>query len=117
MKTVLLGLVAVFLMAAGTISAQTIKTEKFIVAGNCGMCETRIEKAAKAVDGVKEADWNQKTKMLEVTFSSDKADLKTVQKAMAAVGHDTEAFKAEKAVYDKLPACCKYERMTDKEKK
>lgn len=110
-------MVAVVLMAAATLSAQTEKSEKFIVAGNCGMCETRIEKAAMTVEGVKAADWSKETKMLEVTFSGDKADVKTVQKAMAAVGHDTETFKAEKAVYDKLPGCCKYERMTEKEKK
>ena len=34
-------------------------TEKFKVAGNCGMCEARIEKAAESVEGVSAADWNK----------------------------------------------------------
>jgi copper chaperone CopZ len=117
MKRGLLTITAVMLMAITAISAAPEKKEKFIVAGNCGMCETRIEKAAKEVEGVTEADWNKETKMLEVTFSGDKADVKAVQKAVAAVGHDTEAFKAETAVYDKLPGCCKYERMKSDTKK
>jgi len=117
MKTRLLSITAVLLLTVVSVSAQTEKKEKFIVAGNCGMCETRIEKAANAVEGVTAADWNKETKMLEVTFKSEKADTKAVQKAVAAVGHDTESFKAEDAVYDKLPACCKYERMADKSKK
>lgn len=115
MKKGLLSLVAVFLIAAGTLSAQTEKREKFFVAGNCGMCETRIEKTALAVDGVKEADWDKESRMLMVTFKGEKADIKAVQKAVAAAGHDTEAFRAETAVYDKLPACCKYERIKDKD--
>jgi len=117
MKTRLLSVAAVLLFTVFSLSAQEGKKEKFVVAGNCGMCETRIEKAAKEVEGVTEADWNKETKMLEVTFSGDEADVKAVQKAVATVGHDTEAFKAEDSVYDKLPACCKYERMTDKSKK
>jgi len=28
--------------------------------------------------------------------------------AVALVGHDTDLFKAEDSVYEKLPACCKY---------
>jgi len=117
MKTRLLSMAAVLLLAVVSVSAQAEKKEKFVVAGNCDMCKTRIEKTAKTVDGVTAADWNKETKMLELTFSGDKADVKAVQKAVAAAGHDNEAFKAEDAVYDKLPACCKYERMAVKSKK
>ena len=92
------------------------KTEKFKVAGNCGMCETRIEKAAKSVDGVTSADWNQETKMVEVTFETEETDLNAIHKAIAESGHDTDKFAASDEVYDKLPACCKYERLPhDKE--
>ena len=30
--------------------------------------------------------------------------------AIAKAGHDTDMHKASKEVYDKLPACCKYDR-------
>lgn len=97
-----------------TISHQA-KTEKFEVKGNCGMCETRIETAARSVEGVTSADWVQETKMLAVTLDSTKTSVHKVQKAIADAGHDTPMHKAKDEVYEKLPACCKYDR-TEPEK-
>ena len=110
--TVILG--AVFMIsAAGQTSSQqkatSAKTESFKVLGNCEMCKTRIEKAAKA-DGAATADWNVKTKMLTVSFDPSKTSLESLGKKMASVGHDTEKYRAEDKVYNGLPACCKYER-------
>ncbi len=87
------------------------KTEKFKVAGNCGMCENRIEKAATAVEGVSAAEWDKDTKMIEVTFDADKTTGKKIQEAIAKVGHDTEKVKASDETYEKLPSCCKYDRI------
>ena len=86
------------------------QTKNFKVYGNCEMCENRIEKAANNVDGVTKSEWNKKTKMMKVTFDSSKTDMSKIQKAIAAVGHDTNAFKAKNVVYNNLPNCCKYER-------
>ena len=100
------------LLALGfSVFAQNAKTEKFEVKGNCGMCETRIEKAANSVDGVKSADWDKETKMIKVTFDPGKTDLHKIHMAIAKAGHDTDMHKASDEVYDKLPACCKYDRM------
>ena len=102
-----------FIIATTTLLAHdATKTEKFKVYGNCGMCESRIEKAAKAVDGVSAADWDKETKMIEVTYNSHKTDIHKVHMAIAKVGHDTEMHKAKDEVYSKLPGCCKYERST-----
>lgn len=90
--------------------AQNSKTEKFKVSGNCGTCETRIEKAAKSVDGVKSADWDEETKMIEVTFDPEKADLHKIHMEIANAGYDTEMHKASKEAYEKLQGCCKYDR-------
>ena len=109
MKTKILGLVSMFLLGTSMVFAQA-KTEKFEVKGNCGMCETRIEKAAKSVDGVSTADWNQETKILEVALDSTKTTVNKIQLAIAGVGHDTPLHRAKDEVYDKLPACCKYDR-------
>jgi len=109
MKTKILSLVALFVMGAFTVFAGN-KTEKIKVYGNCGMCESRIEKAVKAVDGVSKADWDKKTKMLEVTFDNAKTNIHKVHMAVAAVGHDTEMHKAKDEVYNKLSGCCKYDR-------
>ena len=87
-----------------------MKTENFFVNGNCGMCQDRIEKAAKSVTGVKTAKWNSENKMLTVSFDDSKTKLTDIHKALAKVGHDTKLEKADDAVYAKLPGCCKYDR-------
>ncbi len=109
MKTKVLSLVALFMMGSAAVFAGN-KTEKIEVKGNCGMCEKRIEKAASAVEGVSKADWNKETKVLEVTFDDAKTSAEKIEKAVAAVGHDTKNQKAATEVYDKLPGCCKYDR-------
>jgi periplasmic mercuric ion binding protein len=86
------------------------KTETIKVWGNCDMCKARIEKAAK-VEGVTKADWNPDTKILALTYNPSVITSDEVQKRIAAVGHDTEKYRADDKVYDKLPACCHYERM------
>ena len=74
------------------------------------MWETRIEEAAKAFDGVKTANWDQETKMLNVTYDTDKTKEKRIHEAIAGAGHDTEKVTAPREVYENLPACCQYPR-------
>ncbi|MFO7862468.1 MAG: cation transporter [Salinivirgaceae bacterium] len=109
MKIKVLSLLSMLLLGASMVFAQA-KTEKFEVKGNCGMCENRIEKAAKSVDGVSTADWDQKTMMLEVAFDEAKTSVDKIQKEIAKVGHDTPMHKADDDVYSGLPGCCKYDR-------
>ncbi|HKI88455.1 MAG TPA: cation transporter [Draconibacterium sp.] len=112
MKTKVLSLVALFMLGAVAVFAGN-KTEKFKVYGNCGMCEARIEKAAKSVDGVSKADWNKDTKMIEVSFDDSKTDVHKVEMAVAKVGHDTDMHKATDEAYNNLPSCCKYDRSAE----
>lgn len=109
MKPKVLSLVALFILGAVSVFAG-IKTEKIEVKGNCEMCESRIEKAVKGIDGVSKADWNKTTKKLEVTFDDAKTSVNKIEVAVAKVGHDTAHQKASDDVYNKLPDCCKYER-------
>ena len=109
MKTKILNLtIGLFLIAGFSALGQETKTEKFKVFGSCGMCENRIEKAATDVEGVTSADWNKETKMLEVSFDSEKVKIEDVHIAIAKVGHDTEKEKADDNVYNALPGCCQY---------
>jgi periplasmic mercuric ion binding protein len=85
------------------------KTEKFKVWGNCGSCKARIEKAAK-IEGVSKVDWNKDTKVLTLAYDPSIIKSDDVQKKIAAVGHDTEKFKADENAYNGLPGCCQYER-------
>lgn len=119
MKTILFLTVLSLWVIQGTpqsTSQQSTETATFKVYGQCGMCKTRIEKAAK-IDGVHSATWNQSDQMLKVEYSPSEVSTKTLHKKVAKVGHDTEKVKASDEVYNKLPACCKYEREKLKEKK
>ena len=113
MKTRILGLAVLLAVSITTLMAQTEKKEEFEVAGNCGMCKTRIEKAAKSMDGVSAAEWSQESKIIKVTYDSGKTDIHKVHMAIAKSGHDTKMHKASDEVYDKLPGCCKYERLSE----
>ncbi|MDD2312443.1 MAG: efflux RND transporter periplasmic adaptor subunit [Petrimonas sp.] len=78
------------------------------VQGLCEMCKERIEKTAKAVNGVHTASWDLKTKQLHLGFDPAQTSADAVAKAIAKAGHDTDQYKADKATYDALPDCCKY---------
>lgn len=90
------------------------KTETVKVYGNCGMCQKRIEKATKAIDGVSKADWNKEKKELTVTFDSEVTNLEAIEAAISAVGHDTANARAKDEVYNELPSCCLYDRPESK---
>lgn len=91
-----------------TSEAQTkLITSNIHVYGNCNMCKERIETALD-VKGVKSAEWSPKTKMLEITYNTDKITLKQIHEIINKVGHDTEVSKAGDGVYKELPSCCHY---------
>jgi mercuric ion binding protein len=92
-----------------TLKTVASKTESFKVFGNCELCKARIENAVKE-EGASAASWDTKTKMLTVTYDPLKTNKDKLSKKLASVGHDTESYKAPDDVYDKLPACCHYER-------
>lgn len=109
MKNRIFLMTAVFFLASFSLVAQN-NAEKFKVFGNCGMCESRIEKAAESVDGVSEADWDKETKMMAVSFDKSETGMDKIHKAIADVGHDTKKVKADSETYNGLPGCCKYDR-------
>lgn len=80
----------------------------FGVRGACDMCKERIETAAKSVNGVQSAKWDNETQQIHLQYNQDKTSVDAVSKAIAKVGHDTDKYKADQAVYNKLPGCCKY---------
>ena len=93
-----------------SVFANVAKTEKIKVYGNCGMCKTRIEKAAKSVQGVSKATWDSEDAMLTVTYDDTKTTTLKIEEAVAKVGHDTDHAKATDKTYNSLPGCCQYDR-------
>ena len=85
------------------------KTETIKVWGECETCQASIEKASK-IDGVSKTSWDKTTKLLTLVYDPSKVKSDDIQKKIAAVGYDTEKYKADDKVYAKLNACCKYVR-------
>lgn len=118
MKT-LAGILTILILSLTGLQSEaqehnTILKEKFKVYGSCGMCKTTIENACNSIEGVKAANWNTDSKMISVKFDSSKTNLETIKKAIAGVGYDTEEFRADDVIYNKLHGCCKYERPSTK---
>lgn len=107
--TALAMMLAIFTSFQVNAQSKKSQTERFKVWGNCGMCEKTIE-GSLAISGVSKADWNKETKIMSVSYNSQKITLAQIHKKIAAVGYDTELETASDEVYNNLHGCCKYER-------
>jgi cation transport ATPase len=107
-------LATVFILVAFSIQAQEKlnKNAKYEIEvnGNCETCQSRIQKAAFSVSGVKSATWSIETHQLNLILNEEKASILDVKKAIAKAGYDTDEVKATNENYTKLPGCCQYER-------
>jgi outer membrane receptor for ferrienterochelin and colicins len=86
-------------------------TENFTVKGNCGECKERIE-AAVNQENVAEGKYNIDSQILALTYNKLLTSPEKVLQKVAAVGHDNQLFQAEDVVYNALPACCMYDRVS-----
>ncbi len=105
-------LIAISVMLSFTVSNAQIKnatTKSVKVYGNCGMCESTIEKAGN-VKKVTEVDWNKDTKIATLTYDASKTNQDEILKRIALAGYDSEKFLAPDDMYAKLPECCQYDR-------
>jgi hypothetical protein len=108
MKTLkIFSLFAAVLISSAAFSQE--KNETFKVSGECGMCKSKIEKAAKAA-GASFASWNVDKKELTVKYNSVSTNTAKIQQEIAKVGYDTPNFKATDDAYNNLHECCKYDR-------
>ncbi len=101
-------IVLTVLMATATFAQNKNAKATLEVDGVCIMCKSRIEKACLGTKGVKSANWDVKTHQLSLFFDENKTNLKTIQKNIAAVGHDTKGLKATDEAYASVHPCCKY---------
>ena len=91
------------------IAAVNLQKDTFMVLGNCGMCQKVIQTAALQA-GAAQANWNIETDQLSVAYDTTKTSLDAIQRAVAQSGYDNAGYKADDATYEKLHACCHYER-------
>ena len=90
---------------------KNAKTTTVKILGNCGMCETNIEKAGNTKK-VSQVDWNKDTKIATLKYDATLTTEDEILKKIALAGYDSERFRAPDAVYENLHGCCQYERET-----
>lgn len=100
-------LLAIF---AGHAQPSNEKTFTATVYGNCGMCQGTIEKAGTKA-GQYKTGWNKDTKQATIQYNAKRTTGDAVLKQIALAGYDNDKFLAPDESYNKLPACCKYERV------
>jgi len=106
-------MLAVLFASFSFVSFAKSNTDTIKVAGNCGMCKSNIEKAAKDA-GASSAVWDKSSKLLVVEYDAAKTSNIDIQKKVAAAGYDTQDVKASDKSYNKLEKCCQYDRANTK---
>jgi copper chaperone CopZ len=113
MKTIIKNAIIIFIALLATnvgfAQSKNLKTVDVTVYGNCGMCKKTIEKAGN-IKGVAKTVWNTETAMATITIDSSKTTIDAVLKKIAAVGYDSDKFRAPDDVYSNLHGCCQYDR-------
>ena len=102
--------ISVLLSTTGNAQIKNAKTESVKIYGNCGMCETKIEKAGN-IKKIANVDWNQETQMAILTYDATKTNQDEILKRIALVGYDSDKFLAPDDVYNNLHGCCQYDRV------
>jgi len=106
--------IALFTTNISVAQTKNLKVVEVKVYGNCGMCKKNIEKAGN-VKGKSNAEWDAETTMAKITIDSTKISIDDVLKKIAAVGYDSDKFRAEDEVYNNLHGCCQYDRPEKKD--
>jgi periplasmic mercuric ion binding protein len=107
MKTKIIITIIVAMLSVSAFAQSKVITASIKVYGNCSMCKKRIETALDQ-KGIKKAEWNPKTKELQVVYSSSKISEMQIHEIVAKAGHDTDKVKAKEEMYASLPFCCLY---------
>lgn len=104
--------VPAFILAASFHANAQIKNSQTLtakVSGNCGMCESTIEKAGN-VKKEAQVDWDKDKQLATITYDPQKTSPDQILKRIALAGYDNEKYLAPAEAYNNLHGCCQYER-------
>jgi copper chaperone CopZ len=86
---ILMAITVLLSFTACNAQIKNAKTESVKIYGNCGMCETTIEKAGN-LKKIAKVDWNVDTKMATLTYDSKKINQDAILKRIALSGYDNK---------------------------
>ncbi len=94
---------------AFTADAQNKKNEvlKIKTSAECEQCKKKIESNLIYTKGVKFCKLDVPSKIVTVTYNSEKTNPDNIRKSLTLLGYDADGLKADSLEYSKLPDCCK----------
>jgi len=72
----------------------------------CGMCEKRISKTLKKIEGVKGVRADAEIKQVIVDYDASRVTRQRIEEAIAGIGYDAGAARATVEARKSLPSCC-----------
>ncbi len=109
-KTILVAITVLLSFTASKAQIKNTNTETVKIYGNCGMCESTIEKAGN-IKNIAKVDWSEDSKMATLTYDTIKTNKNEILKRIALSGYDSDSFLAPQTAYSNLPGCCQYDRV------
>lgn len=108
MNTRTLGLMAIlFILMFVTASVlNDVRSESIAVKAD-KTCHELLKEAAKTVDGVIEAEWNEEEQKLNVIFNVTKTDIETIESAIAESGFSTPNYEPDDRIIRRTQRKCK----------
>ena len=82
-------------------------SETFKIYAHCDECRASIEAAVSSLKGVKKAEWDPSSMIIEVVFNTKYLTLDDIKSKIAEAGYDTLDYKATDEAKANLPDCCK----------
>ena len=83
--------ICVLLSTTSNAQIKNAKTESVKIYGNCGMCETKIEKAGN-IKKIANVDWNKDTQMATLTYDAKKTNQEKIVMISLDSCNDGEGF-------------------------
>ena len=101
-------LLMVFVLVSSGCVALAQKQDKIKIetSAMCEMCKMRIEKDMTFEKGVKTANLDLKTKLLEVNYNPKRTSADKIRKRLTEIGYRADTLKANLKAFEKLPFCC-----------
>jgi mercuric ion binding protein len=101
-----IGILALLFVFGSAVAQKEVKEIKIKTSAICGMCKDRIEHAVKFEKGVKLASLDVESKILTVSYRTDKTSPEKLRTVVSKTGYAADDIPADKKAYDKLHACC-----------
>ena len=104
-----------FSLQAATLEFENIsiqETEKKVdtveikTSAVCKMCKERLEHDMAFEKGVKSVELDNETKVLTITYKTNKTNKEELKKAVTKIGYDADEMVADQKAHDRLPDCC-----------